>query len=439
MRSGSTKQEQDMQSLIDDQAELIDFCHPDLLAEPHDFYAKIRPETPVLKVRGNDGKSFYIVTSYQLISEVTRRVDDFSNQMAHLLFAGGAAPEQVVRVLEQDAFKQQSLLVTDDPAHKRSRALVNAAFAQGRVANLAPTIDRLVDDLIDDFIETGECDFVNQFAVLLPTYVIADILGLERQDYHLVRTWSDAAIGIISRMGTVEQELANAELVLAFRRFILRSIALRRQAPTDDLISTLITARVDGVDPLQDDEIAPITLEIAVAGNETTRNTLMSGIVQLLAHPDQLRTLIDDPSLASNAVEEILRYETPATSMWRIAARDTQLGGVPIEKGAEILLRFDAANRDPQMFENPDTFDLRRKNALRHVAFGAPGIHRCLGQMLARKELEIALPKLLKRLVDLEIIADRSETAYWPGLLHRGVGSLHLRFRPGTRLRSEGE
>jgi cytochrome P450 len=413
--------------------ETIQFSDLRMLSQPHAYLAQLRTHTPVVRAVGPDGHEFFLVTSYRLIEEVTKRSEDFSNKMSHLLLAGGTATAEVAKILEQDAFQEGSLLVTDDPQHKRHRALVNAAFTQGRVANLGPVMDGLIDNLIDAFIGDGKCDFVNQFAVLLPTYIIADILGLERQDYPLVRKWSDAFIGIISQMGTREENLDNAHKIVEFRRFILRAIQNRRAKPADDLISSLVNARVEGLAPLTDVEIAPITLEIAVAGNETTRNTLMSGLAQLIRHPDQLQALIEDPTLAAGAVEEILRYETPATSMWRIAAKDTALGGVSIAEGSDVLLRFDAANRDPEIFEDPDRFDIRRKKALRHLAFGAPGVHRCLGQMLARRELAAAFPKLLGRLHNLRIIEDQSDTRYWPGLLHRGIASLHLAFDPIRR------
>jgi cytochrome P450 len=419
---------------VQNQSSIVDFSDPAMLAEPHAYLAKLRSETPIVRARGPEGREFFVVTSYRLIEEITKRIDDFSNDIAHLLFAGGSASPEVVEALQQDAMRPGMLLITDDPEHKRYRALVNAVFAQGRIAHLAPNIERVVDDLIDDFIEDGECDFVNQFAVLLPTYMIADILGLQRQDYPLVRKWSDATIGIVSRMGSAEEELAAANMVLDFRRFLINAVDERREKPADDLISSLIQVRVEGMEPLTNDEIAPITFEIAVAGNETTRNTMMSGLVRLVKNPDQMQLLIDDPSLTANAIEELLRYETPATSMWRIAAHDTSVGGVDIPKGSEILLRFDAANRDPAVFEDPDKFDVRRKNALRHISFGAPGVHRCLGQMLGRKELQIALPKLLDRLKNLRVIEDKSDTKYWPGLLHRGIGSLRIAFDPGPKI-----
>jgi cytochrome P450 len=356
--------------------------------------------------------------------------------MGHLLMGAGGIPE-VGEILAQNWIEPALLLISDDPNHKRYRALVNAVFAMGRIANMAPTIERIVDDLIDNFIERGEVDFVNDFAVLLPTYVVADILGLPRDKYALVRHWSDALIRIVSRMGSREQQIEAANDIQAFRRFILDTIQARRQTPADDLMSYLIAVRLDGLTPLTDAEIAPLSFEISVAGNETTRNTLMSGIVRLLKNPDQLAALRADPSLINNAVEELLRFETPATSMWRIARQDTTLGGVSIPAGATLLLRYDAGNRDETMFDSPDSFDILRKNARRHQSFGGAGMHRCLGQMLARKELQIALPRLLQRLENLHIIEQGSDTAYWPGLLHRGITALRLGFAPGAR-RSAG-
>jgi len=406
-----------------------DFADPAILAYPHDVLATLRATQPVCPVRDPRGSTIYLVTSAALVDEATKRTEDFSSKFAHLLVAGDAANPEVAEILSHSGEGGATglLLSSDDPEHKRYRALVNQVFAQGRVANLAPTVERIVDELLDAMVAKGEANFVDDFAVLLPTYVIADILGLSREDWHLVRTWSDSVIRIVSRMGTPEQEIAAAHDVVAFQRFIRETVAARRREPRDDLISNLVSVRLDGLDPLTDVEAAALTFEISVAGNETTRNTLMSGLVQLLRHPDQMDALRDDPALVANAVEELLRYETPATSMWRIAARDTELGGFPLPAGAELLLRYDAANRDPAKFADPDAFDIRRKNARLHVAFGAPGVHRCLGQMLARKELSIALPRLLARLRNIRIV-EGSDTAYWPGLLHRGIGSLHIAF-----------
>jgi cytochrome P450 len=412
-----------------------DIFRPEILSEPHAFLKMLRETQPVAKVTDPAGREIYLVTSYSLIEDASKRPEDFSSRIGHLLMGDGGDPE-VASILAQDWIEPGLLLITDDPEHKRYRTLVNAVFSMGRIADMAAIIERIVDDLIDDFIEDGEVDFVNKFAVLLPTYVIADILGLPREKYDVVRHWSDAVIRIVSRMGTREEELQAARDILQFRRFILDTTKARRAAPAEDLISYLVSVRVPGMAPLTDEEVAPLAFEIAVAGNETTRNTLMSGIVRLINHPEQVADIRRDPKLVANAIEELLRYETPASSMWRIAARDTELGGVAIPRGAQLLLRFDAGNRDGDKFEDPDRFDIHRRNARLHQSFGGGVMHRCLGQMLARKEMQIALPKLFHRLQNLAVMEDGSDTKYWPGLLHRGIGAVRLSFSPGAKLRA---
>lgn len=410
------------------------FFDLDVLAEPFEWMAEMRRDTPVARTVDPTGREIFVVTKLSTIEQVARRTEDFSNNFVHLFAAGNMHPE-VAEILAKEMMPINLLLVSDDPAHKRYRALVNAVFATGRIAHLTSVIERLVDELIDGFIERGRCDFVNEFAVLLPTYIIADILGLPRDKYDKVKEWSDAVITIVGRVGSKAEEIAAAELMLDFRRYLRETVEARRAEPRDDLISNLVGVRVDGVQPLSDEEAGALAHEISVAGNETTRNTLMSGLVQLLRHPDQLEALIDDPSLVDNAVEEILRYETPANSMWRIARHDVVLEGTPIPAGATLLLRYDGGNRDPDRFEEPDRFDIRRKNARTHVAFGAPSVHRCLGQMLARKELMIAFPRLLSRLKGLRI-AEGSDTRYQPSLMFHTIGRLHLEFEPGPRIGS---
>lgn len=412
------------------QAATHPFYERDTLTDPFPMMAQMRAEAPITRTIDPAGREILIVTDIKLIEQVARRTEDFSNRFGHLLMAGGGADPEVANILASEPLEATLLLTTDDPDHKRYRALVNAVFATGRVAHMEETIARLIDELIDGFVTDGTVDFVDRFAVLLPTYIIADILGLPRDKYDKVKQWSDAVITVVGRMGTREQELEAARLMVEFRRYIKDMVAARRIEPRDDLISNLVTIRLDGIAPLTDDEAAALAFETSVAGNETTRNTLMSGMVQLLRHPEQLQALIEDPSLIDNAIEEILRYETPASSMWRIARHDTDLGGVTIPAGATLLLRYDGGNRDPQRFEEPDRFDIRRKNARTHISFGAPSMHRCLGQMLARKELALAFPRLLSRLKNIRIGAG-SQTDYLPSLLFHCIGGLTLDFDPG--------
>ncbi|WP_340316840.1 cytochrome P450 [Rhizorhabdus argentea] len=403
------------------------------LADPFAMMADMRATAPVARTIDPAGREIFVVTDLALIEQVAKRTEDFSNAFGHLLMAGNMHPE-VIEILMQEPLEATLLLTTDHPEHKRYRALVNAAFATGRVSHLTSVIETLVDQLIDGFIERGRCDFVDEFAVLLPTYVIADILGLPRDMYDKVKIWSDAVIGIVGRTGDKAAEIEAAKLIVEQRRYLRATVEARRAAPGDDLLSGLVGAHVDGVTPLTDREATALAVETSVAGNETTRNTLMSGLVQLIRHPEQMQALIADPTLMDNAVEEILRFETPASSMWRIAHRDAELGGVTIPAGATLLLRYDAGNRDPRRFEEPDRFDIWRRNARTHVAFGPPSVHRCLGQMLARKELVIGFNHLLKRLKNMRIL-DNSRTDYQPSLMFHTIGSLDIAFDPAPRIR----
>jgi cytochrome P450 len=413
----------------------LDFLDPKTMAEPFEFFRLARREAPVLKVsRGGGLEDIYLVTTRELVQAVTHDPVVFSSEFLHLLFEGVGDNPEADQLMREQSWNRTGLLTIDDPAHKRYRSLLNGVFTSVRVGKWAPAVERIVDELIDGFIAKGECDFVQEFAIHLPTYVISDILGFERRNYDRVTAWSDAIIRRVSRIGTKEQELQATRMILEMERFIDTEVAKRRARPTDDLISALIQARVEGEPPLTDLEIGPLVREMTVAGNETTRNTLMSGIVRLINNPKQMRALIDDESLIGNAVEELLRYETPASSMWRIATREVELGGVRIPKGAAINLRLDSANRDEKTFADPEEFDIFRKNARDHFSFGAPGVHRCLGQMLARKELCIAIPALLRRLGNLRLVPEKSDTRYWPGLLHRGIGKVYLAFDPGPKV-----
>jgi cytochrome P450 len=413
-----------------------DFLDPQLLAEPFDFYRLARSREPVFKVERPLGRpDVYLVTTYTLIKEVSQNAELFSSSFMHLHFERIGGNPEADAILERGMRPGAQLLLSNDPQHKRYRGMVNSVFTGVRVNKWTPAIERITDELIDTFVERGSCDFVNEFAVRLPTYVIGDILGVERSTYEQITIWSDAIIRLVSRMLSHDEEVGAARLMVELDDFLLDLIRKRRAEPRDDLVSALVETPIEGAPPLTDEAFVPLVREITVAGNETTRNTLISGLLRLLRNPEQMRSLLQDSMLVANAVEEILRIETPATAMWRVATRETQLGGVTIPKGGAILLRYDSGNRDETQFSDPDVFNIRRPNASSHVSFGAPGIHRCLGQMLARKELGVAFPRLLIRLKNLRTLDQESDgLRYWAGLLHRGIGKLHLQFEPGEKL-----
>ena len=223
-----------------------------------------------------------------------------------------------------------------------------------------------------------------------------------------------------------ERELECAADVVEFQHALKAKIDARRASPTDDLLSDLVNAQVDGERPLDDAELLSIIQQLMVAGNETTTSSLAGGLVQLIRNPDQADKVRANPSLVRNLVEEVLRTESPTAGLWRVVKHDTELGGVAVKGGTILMLRFAAANRDPAKFEQPDRFDVERKNANAHLAFGR-GIHMCVGNMLSRKELAVAFDELLKRLDRIEI-ADEAALNYPPNMLLRGLSALPIRF-----------
>ena len=250
---------------------------------------------------------------------------------------------------------------------------------------------------------------------------------------HKVTEWSDAIMVRVGKMATKHQEIEAARQIVELHKFILGLIRARRSKRTDDLLSNAMYADTDGELPLSDEELLSFVQEVLVAGNETTRNTLISGMTRFLQNPDQLRLLREDPSLAVNAVEEILRLETPASAMWRIATQDTTLGGVALPKGAIVSLRYDAANHDERQFVDPERFDIHRPNARSHVSF-SHGPHHCMGQHLARKELSIAFPRLLTRLEHVRMVPESSDVRVKPSVMIRARHELHIAFHAGRRL-----
>jgi cytochrome P450 len=223
-----------------------------------------------------------------------------------------------------------------------------------------------------------------------------------------------------------ERELECAAEVVEFQHAMKAKIDARRAQPCDDLLSDLVNAQVDGERPLDDAELLSILQQLMVAGNETTTSSLAGGLVQLIRNPDQAEKVRANPALIRNMVEEILRTESPTAGLWRVVKRDCELGGVPLKAGTMLMLRFAAANRDPARFPDPDVFDVERKNANSHLAFGR-GIHMCVGNMLSRKELAVAFELLIDRLDQIEIV-DGAALTYPPNMLLRGLSALPIRF-----------
>ncbi len=401
----------------------IDFFSAEVLADPFAAYQQALAQCPVYPV---PGAGITMVLSYDLVAEATARVDDFSNDFSAILSGVRSADPDVVAILDKGWPQQDTLLTADPPNHTRFRKLVNLAFSMKRVDALEAHMRDIVASLVDGFADKGECEFVRDFAMPLPVQMITEQIGIDRTDFATVKRWSDAFADRLGGMISKERELECAEEVVEFQHAMKAKIDERRAAPRDDLLSDLVNAQVDGERPLDDAELLSILQQLMVAGNETTTSSLAGGLVQLIRNPDQALKVRANPALVRNLVEEVLRTESPTAGLWRVVKRDAELGGVTLTAGSMLMLRFAAANRDPARFENPDAFDVERKNANAHLAFGR-GIHMCVGNMLSRKELTVAFDELLKRLDRFEI-TDEAALTYPPNMLLRGLSALPIRF-----------
>jgi cytochrome P450 len=399
----------------------------EILANPFEVYQQLLATQPVFEV---PGAGFTLVLSYALVAEATGRVEEFSNDFSGILSGVRSTDPDVTAILEKGWPQTDTLLTADPPVHTRFRKLVNLAFSMKRVDALTDHVRTIVNALIDGFEARGECEFVRDFAMPLPVQMISEQIGIDRADFATVKRWSDAFADRLGGMISKERELECAREVVEFQHAMKAQIDERRAAPRDDLLSDLVNAQVDGERPLDDAELLSILQQLMVAGNETTTSTLAGGLLQLIRNPVQLARLQADPALMPNAVEEMLRTESPTAGLWRVVKRDTELGGVPLKAGTMLMLRFAAANRDPAKFENPDAFDVERKNARAHLAFGR-GIHMCVGNMLSRKEVTVAFEELVRRLDGFEV-TDEAALTYPPNMLLRGLTALPIRFRSRT-------
>ncbi len=337
---------------------------------------------------------------------------------------------------------RQGLIDEDAPRHTQLRRLINRGFTPRMVTRLEEPFREITTAAIDAVAGRGQCDFVRDIAVPLPLLLIAEMIGIHREDRLDFHRWSDAMMAGQGNFHDPEIMARAGAAFVEYSTYVGRIIEDRRQNPRDDLVSILTGAKDSGLleefdvatthgntEPeqieLANDELIMLLVTLMVAGNETTRNGLSGAMELLMEHPDARQALIDDPSLVPDAVEELLRLVSPVRSFARTATEDTELRGRPIAKGQKVLMVYPSANRDEEVFEAPDELRIRRKP--HHLAFGV-GAHFCLGANLARMELRVALCELLRRLPDMELAGDGPEIV--PHSLVRACVRMPVRFTP---------
>jgi cytochrome P450 len=387
---------------------------PEFHADPYPFYRQLREQDPVHQTP----MGFWVLTRYDDCVAVLRDARFGREEFQQMLSAvyGGEDSDRLPR----------SMLFRDPPDHTRLRALVSKAFTPRVVEQMRDHIQEIVDRLLDRALGQGGMDVMEDLAYPLPVTVICEMLGVPVDDHASIRGWSADiarsldAIGLPSDQSIVDRgRVARRALADYFRALV----PVRRARPQADLLSGLLAAEEQG-DKLTEPEVIAMCLLLFIAGHETTVNLIGNGALALLHHPDQLARLRADPSLVPNAIEELLRYDSPVQRTARMTTTDVAIDGRPIAKGTMVVTALGAANRDPAQFPDPDRLDVSRRD-VRHISFGY-GIHFCLGAPLARVEGQIALGTLLRRAPGLALAEPSPE--WRESSVLRGLKRLRVKF-----------
>jgi len=401
--------------------------HPDVLRSPAVMNRRLREEAPVFR---DALTGIFFVSRYDDVEAMTRDPESFSSVMPQSAMGGGGSSDpELIAVMKEGYPNVPTMLTQDPPLQRRYRRFVDGAFAPRSIRALEPFIEKTCHDLIDAFIEEGECEFLDAFGIPLPLTVIGSQLGTPIEDLARLRRWTEAFVGTLSQQLDRDGTLAAAKEIVEFQHYFAARMDERREEPRDDILSKVVNASIDGEKPLDYAECLSMLSQILVAGNETTAAALTEGIWLLIQNPDQYEILRNDPSpeRISGFVEEVLRVSSPTANLVRRAARDVELSGVMIPKNSVCFARFASANQDEAHFEDAMRFDILRPNAREHLAFGK-GIHHCLGAHLARREMNVGFRVLLERLENFRLQPGASDPAFSANVLLHGLESLSLAF-----------
>ncbi len=388
---------------------------PDLLKNPYPIYEKLRSNN---RVYYNELRGFWVVSRYEDVKSILKNTEDFSSaEGVHLILDTNGCVDK-----SNHKSPIPLLIQLDPPQHTRMRTLVQKAFTPSRIVELEPTIRNLVNEYIDGFISKGECDIVEDFASPIPVDVISIMVGFDKKYRKMLRNVSRELVQTSSQPGGYRPYLAELFPVL------IEEANSRKKNPRDDLLTELIHTEIDG-ERLTDAQLYAFFFLLLVAGSETTTNLLSTSLLTLNHYPDIRNHLVKHTEDIPNAVEEFLRFESPAQGLVRTTTKDINFAGVDIPKGEKVLLLYGAANRDSENILRSDSIKLDRSSR-EHLAFGY-GVHFCLGANLARLEAKIALEELLSRIPNYTIV--NSEPSWLESGIVRGLKNLNITFTPEPR------
>ncbi|MCC7449878.1 MAG: cytochrome P450 [Anaerolineae bacterium] len=395
---------------------------PEFQANPYAYYAGLRAAAPVFFW---EQWGMYFLSRYDDCVTVLRD-SRFGHEFDRVftpeqMVAFPPPPENQRPLIEME---RNWMLLRDAPAHTRLRMLVHKAFTPRTVERMRSHIEDIVRDRMDTVQDKGEMDVIADLAFPLPVTVIAELVGIPDSDQMLFRRWSRDLAFTLELTDDPAVYDQGAAATLEFTAYLRQLIAERRKNPQEDLLTALVAAEEAG-DKLSEDELIATVILLLLAGHETTVNLIGNGTLALLRNPDQFAKLKADPSLSRNAVEEIIRYDSPVQLTSRLAVEDVEVGGQAVRRGQTVVTLLGAANRDPNQFDDPNTFDITRPGADKHIGFGN-GVHFCLGAPLARMEGAIVFSQLAQRFPNLALVTDAPK--YRPTLVLRGLEALPVTF-----------
>jgi cytochrome P450 len=400
------------------------------LADRMAQFAVLREQGPFLRVTVPDpltisDEDFFAVTRYAEVVEISKRPADFCS---------GRGSTAIVDLPTEAMELFGSFIVMDDPRHARQRGIVARSFTPRQLAGVLDSVERVCTEVVDGICEKGEVDLVETVSQPFPLLIICDMMGIPRSEFTTVLNATNVILGAgdPEMVGTDNPEEILGALIGAGMELanLMNDLAeARRKNPTDDLTSALVHNTL-GEEVLAPNELAPFFILLAVAGNDTTRTGISHGMNLLTQNPgERAKWQADVEGAAPKAVEEIVRAASPVTFMRRTATRSLSLSGQDFEEGDKFVLFYGAANRDPRVFDDPETFNISR-DPNPHVGFGGPGPHFCLGAHLARRELSVMFRQLLTRLPDIEVVGDPVPLQALGIPLVGGIKRLPVRFTP---------
>ncbi|MEE2679297.1 MAG: cytochrome P450 [Myxococcota bacterium] len=404
------------------------FTDPSLIQDPAPFYAALRERGPVVR---EPHHGVFLVSGFEEVMSIYADLDAFSSVIAPLgpfvQLPEAAAGENLAELVAQRRHEiplSDQLPALDPPEHTRHRALLGKLFTPNRLKENEEFMWALADGLIDDMASGDAVEFCDAYAGPFTMLVVADLLGVPRDDHATLVGWLQGSGGEKNLAGTPRANQTGADVLARLYPYFTRYIEARRASPGEDILTTLATARFSDGELPEVAEVVRLAVIMFAAGQETTARLLATGMRILAEQPALANELRENPEGIINFTEECLRFESPIKGSFRLALRDIQVAGVDVPVGSILMTMNAAANRDPRVFENGDSFDPRRPNARRNISFGN-GEHFCPGASLARAEARISFERLLTRLEGIEMV-DPEALAYVSSFLIRGLDSLPL-------------